>query len=73
MLPADHATRMERARVALTGLSVGDAFGDSVTPCAIEVCPLPIANRAGTASNVVATARAVDSDSISIMDRLRRS
>jgi ADP-ribosylglycohydrolase len=28
MLPADHAVRMERARLALAGLSVGDAFGE---------------------------------------------
>ena len=27
MLPADHAERMERAKLALEGLSVGDAFG----------------------------------------------
>jgi hypothetical protein len=29
-LPADHETRMERARLALDGLSVGDALGASV-------------------------------------------
>lgn len=28
MLPADHVVRMERARLALAGLSVGDAFGE---------------------------------------------
>ena len=27
-LPTDHAARMERAAVALDGLSVGDAIGD---------------------------------------------
>src|SRR5689334_9607595 len=27
-LPADHADRMARARLALDGLSVGDAYGD---------------------------------------------
>src|SRR5687768_14052167 len=27
-LPPDHATRMARARLALDGLSVGDAFGE---------------------------------------------
>src|SRR3954462_11859573 len=27
-LPPDHAERMNRARLALDGLSVGDAFGD---------------------------------------------
>ena len=26
-LPSDHGARLERARVALEGLSVGDAFG----------------------------------------------
>lgn len=28
-LPADHAARMERAALALTGLSVGDALGET--------------------------------------------
>jgi ADP-ribosylglycohydrolase len=28
MLPPDHASRMERARLSLEGLSVGDAFGE---------------------------------------------
>ena len=27
-LPADHAARIERVRLALDGLSVGDAFGE---------------------------------------------
>lgn len=38
MLPADHAVRMERARLALAGLSVGDAFGERffVSPQTVE-------------------------------------
>jgi hypothetical protein len=29
-LPADHDARMERARLALDGLSVGDGFGSAI-------------------------------------------
>jgi ADP-ribosylglycohydrolase len=38
MLPADHATRMDRALLALDGLSVGDAFGERffVSPDVVE-------------------------------------
>jgi ADP-ribosylglycohydrolase len=38
VLPHDHATRMERARVALDGLSVGDAFGERFfgSPATVE-------------------------------------
>ncbi len=44
-LPSDHATRLERAELALDGLSVGDAFGErfSVGP---EVVDQLIAERA---------------------------
>src|SRR4051794_39705393 len=38
MLPNDHRSRMERARLALCGLSVGDAFGERffVNPDIVE-------------------------------------
>ncbi|HEX4419364.1 MAG TPA: ADP-ribosylglycohydrolase family protein [Kofleriaceae bacterium] len=38
MLPADHVARMARARLALEGLSVGDAFGERffVAPETVE-------------------------------------
>jgi ADP-ribosylglycohydrolase len=38
MLPADHTVRMERARLALAGLSLGDAFGERffVSPQTVE-------------------------------------
>ena len=29
-LPSDHEARMEQGRLALDGLSVGDAFGNSI-------------------------------------------
>jgi ADP-ribosylglycohydrolase len=38
MLPPDHVVRMERARAALAGLSIGDAFGERffVNPGAVD-------------------------------------
>jgi ADP-ribosylglycohydrolase len=50
MLPADHELRMDRARLSLDGLSIGDAFGErfftpelavALVECRAELLPAP--------------------------------
>ncbi|HYT87703.1 MAG TPA: ADP-ribosylglycohydrolase family protein [Gemmataceae bacterium] len=62
ILPADHAARMERVRLALDGLSVGDAFGERFFSCsaplirAVEQRALPQAPWKYTDDTVMALA-----------------